>query len=706
MSTSASPEVENGPAMQARTSTKVFKGHTNWVVSVAYFSDGERIISGSFDKTVRIWNVETQKQEGDSMMHDFLVTHMALSPDGRTLVSSGTGVVFWDLESRTMIWKKEREEAGEFRVAYSPTGKLIAASREEEIELLDAETGKQIREPLQFGGVVWSLAFSPDGLRLAAGARPSGSPGRTDSGSVRVFDVVTGVTSLEFTLDGVTTSSGKFAIGLFNTAMTSLVFSLDGQQIITTAEGSVRVWDAATGHEVGNPMLTGYLIHQIALNPDGRRIAITTHGQNVFVWDLTTRRQIGRSLQARRKYGLLSVAWSPDGRSIIAGEVALVGSGVSQIHLWDSKIHLWDVPPLDTVTLPVLSEGSPPLPSTGTSQPRRASLSPSILDLPATSLKLPVNTSGGGDNWESATNDSFDSVLDLDADGTQPAQRRKRRRRHGTPAASTSPPSIPVVPTNMLATAERGPHAPQGRTIPPAPLDAQTSRPRFGSLLTQSWIRRLMVSIRRTPKLSFTNVADDPLQARENPKTTHSAQQSQGDAEQNPSESRQVNNTRPRERRQRSARRNGDGIGMIAPSPMYDRYQVATEEYWYDPNNPPLIDRIFFCMICCGVPKDDASYISNVDSDPEPSVPPADTQAGPSTSQSQRAPLAAADPTTTPSTPARPGGVSRLWRRILNLVLRRILNLVLRPSHRKQQESHQLQTAAHTAPQPSCRSTP
>ncbi|KAH7911542.1 hypothetical protein BJ138DRAFT_907026 [Hygrophoropsis aurantiaca] len=58
-----------------------------------------------------------------------------------------------------------------------------------------------------------------------------------------------------------------------------------------------------------------------------------------------------------------------------------------------------------------------------------------------------LNTGPGeDDNWEYATNDSFDSVFDLPADGKQPAQRRKRRRRRAAPVASTSSPPISVVP--------------------------------------------------------------------------------------------------------------------------------------------------------------------------------------------------------------------------------------------------------------------
>ncbi|KAH7903503.1 quinon protein alcohol dehydrogenase-like superfamily [Hygrophoropsis aurantiaca] len=673
MSISTSPEVEKGLALQVTTPTKVFEGHPSGrVTSVAYFSDGKRIISGSADKTVRIWNVENQKQEGDCLMHDFPVRSVALSPDGRTLVSAGKGITLWDLESRTVIWKSEQEAHG-YCVAYSPSGKLIAASHGEEIALQDAETGQQFREPLQVDEEVRSLAFSPHGMRLATGS---------GTRNVRVYDVAT----------------GKTIVGPFKAhqaEVTSLVFTLDGQQIITASgDGFIRVWDAATGHEVGNPM-PAHIVSQIALNADGRRIASVSRDQTVRIWDLTTRRQIGDPLvhaQRNHLHYFYSVSWSPDGRSILAGDapttITAEGDSIVPQQATTSgkcKIHLWDVPVPHDVTVPVLTEDTPPLPSHGTSRSRPSPTS-SVLDLPATSLPAPsplespkVNTRGEGDNWEYATNESFDSVLDLNADGTQPAQRRKRRRRRGAPTASTSPPSIPVVP-NVLPIAQPESNPPQSQILPPsesmtagAPADTQISTSQFGPL-TRFWRKMTATMAGRTHKPPRKN-ANKPTLSHDN----HSEmQQSQGSAGGNPSRSSQINNSRPR---QRNARRS-DEIGMIAPAPMYDRYQVATEEYWYDPNNPPLIDRIFFCMICCGVPKDDASYITNADSDPGPNVPTPGVQAGPSTSQNHPIPSAANTTTSTDlnaTTPiSRLGGFSRIWRRILNVFQR--------PAHRQQHD--------------------
>ncbi|KAH7905156.1 hypothetical protein BJ138DRAFT_1165284 [Hygrophoropsis aurantiaca] len=181
-------------------------------------------------------------------------------------------------------------------------------------------------------------------------------------------------------------------------------------------------------------------IYHIALSSGGQRIASASRDCTVGIWDLSTRRQIGDPLQAQN--GLHSVAWSPDGLSIVAGDV-------------EGTIYLWTVPPLqDSISAPILNTSSPPLPST--SRSRANSGSSSILNLPAgPSVAQPQspelnNSPGEEDNWENSTNESFDSVLDLPADGKHPAQRRKRRRRRVAPAASTSSPPISTVPNASL----------------------------------------------------------------------------------------------------------------------------------------------------------------------------------------------------------------------------------------------------------------
>ena len=75
----------------------VLIGHSDCVRSVAFSPDGTRVVSGSSDKTVRIWNVNTGEMERVLEGHTDLVFSVAFSPDGTHVISrTADDVVIWD----------------------------------------------------------------------------------------------------------------------------------------------------------------------------------------------------------------------------------------------------------------------------------------------------------------------------------------------------------------------------------------------------------------------------------------------------------------------------------------------------------------------------------------------------------------------------------------------------------------------------------
>jgi WD40 repeat protein len=63
------------------------EGHDNWVTSVSFSPDGKTLVSGSYDNTIKLWNVETGKEIRTLKGHDNSVNSVNFSPDGKTLVS-------------------------------------------------------------------------------------------------------------------------------------------------------------------------------------------------------------------------------------------------------------------------------------------------------------------------------------------------------------------------------------------------------------------------------------------------------------------------------------------------------------------------------------------------------------------------------------------------------------------------------------------
>ena len=93
----------------------LFKGHTNYVLSVAFSPDGKQIISGSNDNSVRIWDATTGDELKVLEGHTKGVASVAFSPDGRQIVSGSydNSVRVWDLGSlfiREMISNSNHHE--------------------------------------------------------------------------------------------------------------------------------------------------------------------------------------------------------------------------------------------------------------------------------------------------------------------------------------------------------------------------------------------------------------------------------------------------------------------------------------------------------------------------------------------------------------------------------------------------------------------
>jgi WD40 repeat protein len=151
-------------------------GHTGWVNSVAFSPDGKLIASGSADQTVRLWNAETGKPEGEPLVgHSGSVWSVAFSPDGKTLASGSDDltIMLWDVATRKLLGDPlTGHEDTIYSIAFSPDGKTLASGDgNSTIYLWDTATWKPISDPLSADNWVLSLAFNPKtGILASTGA--------------------------------------------------------------------------------------------------------------------------------------------------------------------------------------------------------------------------------------------------------------------------------------------------------------------------------------------------------------------------------------------------------------------------------------------------------------------------------------------------------------------------------------------------------
>ncbi|CCA70259.1 hypothetical protein PIIN_04198 [Serendipita indica DSM 11827] len=161
------------------------RGHGEWIYAIAFSPDGSSIVSGSRDKTIRLWDAVTRKPLGEPLRghalgeplrgHEGWIHAIAFSPDGSKIVSASddTTIILWDAFTRQQLGEPFRgHESLINAVAFSPDGsRIVSASQDTTIRLWDATTGQQVGQPLRgHGGYVNTVAFSPDGSRIMSGS--------------------------------------------------------------------------------------------------------------------------------------------------------------------------------------------------------------------------------------------------------------------------------------------------------------------------------------------------------------------------------------------------------------------------------------------------------------------------------------------------------------------------------------------------------
>ena len=105
----------------------ILEGHNDRVTSLAYSPDGTILASGSYDRTIRLWDMAAKEEIAPMEGHRRLVTSVAFSPDGTTLASGSASIRLWDVAAREEIATLEGHSDWVSSVAFSPDGTTLAS---------------------------------------------------------------------------------------------------------------------------------------------------------------------------------------------------------------------------------------------------------------------------------------------------------------------------------------------------------------------------------------------------------------------------------------------------------------------------------------------------------------------------------------------------------------------------------------------------
>lgn len=283
------------------TSVRAFEDHKRNVLAIAVFPDGSRMVTGSKDKTLRLWNLKNGLMLKNMQGNRDCVWAVVISRDGQVIISGDDKgeLIVWHGVTGESLTAIKAHSWSIFSMHFSPNSKVLATgSRDQTTKLWCTKTWKLQGNPILCRAAVYCVRYSPDGELLAIAT----------FSDIQIWNPRT-----------------RDCIANFHAAISpanniSLVWTPDGRQLLSAGSASdstIRCWDSLTWNQVDDPW-SGHtkFINAIALNSAGTLVASASHDTYVRLWRLSDRQTISAF---KHSGAVRCVTFSADGKHLLSG---------------------------------------------------------------------------------------------------------------------------------------------------------------------------------------------------------------------------------------------------------------------------------------------------------------------------------------------------------------------------------------------------
>lgn len=288
---------------------KMLRGHTSFVTSVCITPDGKRAVSGSWDRTCILWDMQSGEAIHTLRGHTGSVSSVSITPDGTKAISGSSDgyCILWDLKRGESIGLLQGHTETVNSVSLTPDGKwAISGSWDKTCILWNLQSGEAIHTLRGHSGSVTSVCITPEGKKAI-----SGSGDKT----CILWDLESG--------EALQTLKGH------TNGVTSVCITPDRKRAISgSVDFSCIVWDLVNAKAIHSLKGHSDVVSSVCITPDGKKAISGSKDKTCILWDTDS----GESINALKGHTdwVNAVSITPDGKRGISGS-------------WDNTCILWDL---------------------------------------------------------------------------------------------------------------------------------------------------------------------------------------------------------------------------------------------------------------------------------------------------------------------------------------------------------------------------